>query len=913
MENTESAAKSLAVISACVSQDEASLRILMRDKSYWKVLNILNIRGLAPLHVALNSRNMNIVRLLIEHGAELTLLDANGDTPLHRACRIGFFEAVEFLCSFRDVGVEMLNSRGQTPLEVALEVRSSEISYEDRYGTIIVDYEGINGDKTKSEEESGRQKCVAFLEKKIREGKNARESDYLLETIRLNQLKMRITEILRNTGPGRHKNYVANYVSPASGDWTVRDYNTFYSNINNFNMMAASVAASGVVVAAMNSAYHSIDQATTKRAAITRNKILLEEITYKEDHEKAGERVTSDDATQLEEDMNEKIDDMTLEPLTLPSIEEIVEAELVYPMIWKGINIIVNEGNLGSFDISNRKARRIRAPKSAGDRGPQNASRRRDIRNDKAQPRDLPTSLVQSVIVNGMDSVSIEAALESPQPFAVFCKDLVHNLVASGIRAVANRDLSALTDVVGPSTACEILDAGMDSMRRDNYDALKSASASLAKSLMLKVFANVYNKNAKLRGGLVTIDNQAVIIKHATLFVEDILERGLHSFSTDFSPSNRAFVGETSASMDEYVAKCVISGVSKEVDNATVKSVGSIVEDIASALVSLVTSEALHRVVDNKSVSVLVPAASYEGRQEYIMNFSKALVEEIISNGVSSLGRDDLESSGSEVQIVSHVIGIGLDTFNKGKNKGVYISDIVSTIEGHATSRTTEKTATPRVPSVRTIAADFIEDIIKCGLKSLVQPVSHNDARGNADAVIASAINHANVVAKSAISAIISDGLVSASIAYSNKAKSSRMGMGNVPDTVLHPSQSDDSARRDFIAGLIGDVILQGIRRHADGVHVVKPFASRRPGETGATEIDAMTERQKMSSRASGSHLQAVAGSGGAESATNGKNAGPHVINDGSDHNGRVPSSSNVSRPGSAGDAFSGPTAFITT
>jgi hypothetical protein len=682
--------------------------------------------------------------------------------------------------------------------------------------------------------------------------------------------------------------------------------------------MAASVAASGVVVAAMNNAFHSIDTATTRRAPITRNKSLLEEIDYKSHVNITASPSLDDDAKQLEEDINiNDYDSSSRAPESL-SVEELVEDELIFPVVWKGINIIINEGKLGNFDISNRKARRIRTPKTLRDRGeerPDDIYRRRDIRSDKTKPHDLPIGIVQSVIASGMDSVSIEAAIGSPQPFPVFCKNLVHNIMVSGIRSVAERGLPTLTGAIGESAACRILDAGLDSMRRDNYDGMKASCRSIAKSLMLSVFSDVYSKNAKLRAGLITVENQSLVIKHATLFVEDILERGLHSFSTNFNPSNRTFVGENSAYIDQYVAKSVKNNVSKEVDdNGTATAVGSIVEDFASVLVNLITSEGLHRAVGSKGASNTSETASSiatEAKQEYILNFSRTLVDEIITQGVSSLSCDALEASGSEVDIISHAIGLGLDAFNRGKNKAAYLSDIVSTIEGNASSQTAGETAATRSSSTRTIAADFIEDIIKCGLKSLVQ-LMPTKARRNLDASASNDIYHANVVAKSAISAIISDGLINASIAYSNKLKSSQVVN---PSEIILQARSNDTSRRDFIAGLIGDVILQGIRRHAAGICVASPPADRIHSETGIPGFGSSNDSDELhrrSPRTSTAYKEAFVGSQ-TESAHTGKTASPRITNnDNSDHTARVPSNDGVSRPGSAGDAFVGSSAFLT-
>ena len=50
--------------------------------------------GLTPLHQAVLEENVDAVRLLIEHGADVNKQDSDSWTPLHAACAEGHTEIV---------------------------------------------------------------------------------------------------------------------------------------------------------------------------------------------------------------------------------------------------------------------------------------------------------------------------------------------------------------------------------------------------------------------------------------------------------------------------------------------------------------------------------------------------------------------------------------------------------------------------------------------------------------------------------------------------------------------------------------------------------------------------------------------------------------------------------------------------
>lgn len=77
-----------------------------------------NSMKVMPLHSAAATRQLEICRLLIEHGADVNAVQADDFTPLHAAAQNGHIELIELLLA-HGAQPNVRTSDGRTPLSIA--------------------------------------------------------------------------------------------------------------------------------------------------------------------------------------------------------------------------------------------------------------------------------------------------------------------------------------------------------------------------------------------------------------------------------------------------------------------------------------------------------------------------------------------------------------------------------------------------------------------------------------------------------------------------------------------------------------------------------------------------------------------------------------------------------------------------
>ncbi|NWY17954.1 PPR27 phosphatase, partial [Aphelocoma coerulescens] len=73
--------------------------------------------GMAALHEAVLTGNLDCVKLLVKYGADIHQRDENGWTPLHMACSDGYADIARYLLSL-GASLEATTDDGEKPLDL---------------------------------------------------------------------------------------------------------------------------------------------------------------------------------------------------------------------------------------------------------------------------------------------------------------------------------------------------------------------------------------------------------------------------------------------------------------------------------------------------------------------------------------------------------------------------------------------------------------------------------------------------------------------------------------------------------------------------------------------------------------------------------------------------------------------------
>uniref|UniRef100_A0A8C8S4W5 Protein phosphatase 1 regulatory subunit 27 n=1 Tax=Pelusios castaneus TaxID=367368 RepID=A0A8C8S4W5_9SAUR len=80
-------------------------------------LSTICLSGMAALHEAVLSGNLDCVKLLVRHGADIHQKDENGWTPLHMACSDGHTHIARYLVSL-GARLDVTNDAGAKPSDL---------------------------------------------------------------------------------------------------------------------------------------------------------------------------------------------------------------------------------------------------------------------------------------------------------------------------------------------------------------------------------------------------------------------------------------------------------------------------------------------------------------------------------------------------------------------------------------------------------------------------------------------------------------------------------------------------------------------------------------------------------------------------------------------------------------------------
>lgn len=104
-------------VNAVISEEIAAA--VDKYVTYWND----NLAGYSPIHIAARCGRKNIMKLLVDFGAQIDLKtkDGEGETIVHLACQFKKKEVLEYLTPYFQNGklnINEMNSKGQTPLNI---------------------------------------------------------------------------------------------------------------------------------------------------------------------------------------------------------------------------------------------------------------------------------------------------------------------------------------------------------------------------------------------------------------------------------------------------------------------------------------------------------------------------------------------------------------------------------------------------------------------------------------------------------------------------------------------------------------------------------------------------------------------------------------------------------------------------
>ncbi|XP_071090923.1 ankyrin repeat domain-containing protein 39-like [Haliotis cracherodii] len=102
---------------ACIGADEETVKYFISQDIV--DINCRGYRGRTPVMVAAEMGSVEVVKLLVSEGADLSLVDTEGCTILHRVCRRGHAEVASYVLTQNRIDINARDMAGRTALDWA--------------------------------------------------------------------------------------------------------------------------------------------------------------------------------------------------------------------------------------------------------------------------------------------------------------------------------------------------------------------------------------------------------------------------------------------------------------------------------------------------------------------------------------------------------------------------------------------------------------------------------------------------------------------------------------------------------------------------------------------------------------------------------------------------------------------------
>nr|XP_033817385.1 protein phosphatase 1 regulatory subunit 27 isoform X2 [Geotrypetes seraphini] len=95
----------------------AKRKVFRAFRKWKKDPKLLSTSGMAALHEAVLTGNLECVKLLVKYGADIHQQDENGWTPLHMACSDNHADIARYLVSL-GAKLDVTNNEGEKPSDL---------------------------------------------------------------------------------------------------------------------------------------------------------------------------------------------------------------------------------------------------------------------------------------------------------------------------------------------------------------------------------------------------------------------------------------------------------------------------------------------------------------------------------------------------------------------------------------------------------------------------------------------------------------------------------------------------------------------------------------------------------------------------------------------------------------------------
>ena len=120
-----------ALIKCCHENDTQKLKDALSNLGNVEVDSVLiNPESkVNPLHIACHQNSLDLVELLLKHGAQVNAPTIDGTTPLMIACKNGYLELVNILLQQNQISLNQVDISGNTSLSIAAQENHDDIVF----------------------------------------------------------------------------------------------------------------------------------------------------------------------------------------------------------------------------------------------------------------------------------------------------------------------------------------------------------------------------------------------------------------------------------------------------------------------------------------------------------------------------------------------------------------------------------------------------------------------------------------------------------------------------------------------------------------------------------------------------------------------------------------------------------------